>query len=764
VALPFFSRKNKKNELRRIQPVKIPGTVERLRQRVSLWSVVIGLLFTFATSSVIIFGGQVLPWQVGQKPNQDIRVRAGFEELDQQATTQAREQAKQSTPNYYQPNTLFLKQIEQDLNLFYTEMKAAPSKYDELSAEKKESLKQNWNVDQTNFSPLRQLVDETTPEQYQNLLSNLKAKLLTSNIIEIRPEEYGKANTVILDDPDSKIHRASDQWFFDQDIDKVDAFLGQTARIFPGDMEALAYKYLKANFQPIWQFDKAQTDKQRNFRYNSPDNEQYRKYETGSILIRQDQRIGNREYQLLKLEHEAYWRSLNPRDRLLANAGTVILVLVVTVAMWVYCYTFQRRAIRNWTRALALAMSVFLMVCLARILDLSGLNIYTATFEVVLIAVVMTITYDHRFALVIMTCSVVLLMITLNTVSDSVSLLLTLMVSGTTVVLTLEDVRSRSKLIEVASAAALMSFAVVWASQLATYQDVRFILGNALNAAGGALVAGFVVQGLLPAIERIFKIATSMTLLECCDVSKALLRRLAIEAPGTYNHSLQIGALAEAAADAIGANGLLARVGAYYHDIGKIAKPKYFVENQPGNIITRHKNLSPAMSFLIIIGHVKDGLEIAQEYGLPKILYQFITEHHGTTLVEYFYHLASQQPESDKEALNVAFRYPGPKPHSKESAILMLADGVEGATRSLAEPTAGRIESIVHQIFKKRLEDGQFDECEITLRELRLVEESLVKSLCAMYHSRIAYPSTQPTQTPQHVASETTTTKVATGI
>ncbi|NLE29920.1 MAG: HDIG domain-containing protein [Phycisphaerae bacterium] len=764
MAIPFFSRKNKKIELRRIQPVKTSGTVAKLRQKVSLWSVLIGILFTLATSAVIIFGGQVLPWQVGQKPNQDIRVRAGFQELDQQATMQAREQAKQSTPNYYEPNNLFLKQIEQDLNLFYTEMKAAPTKYEELTPEKKESLKQKWNISEQNFAPLRTLVDETSPEQYQNLLSELKARLLAGNIIEIRPEEYGKTNTVILDAPQAKVHRSTDQWFFDQDVDKVNAFLTQTTKILPKAMEPLVYRYLTTNFQPIWQFDKAQTDKQRNFRYSSPDNEQYRKYEAGSILIRQDQRIGNREYQLLKLEHEAYWNSLNSRDRLLANAGTVILVLLVTLSMWVYCFTFQRQVIRNWTRAAALGLSVFLMIALARVLDLSGLNIYTATFEVVLIAAIMTITYDHRFALVIMTSTVLLLMITLNTVSDSISLLLTLMVAGTTVVLTLEDVRSRSKLIEVASAAALMSFAVVWASQLATYQDVRFILGNALNAAGGALVAGFVVQGLLPAIERIFKIATSMTLLECCDVSKPLLRRLAIEAPGTYNHSLQIGALAEAAADAIGANGLLARVGAYYHDIGKIAKPKYFVENQPGNIVTRHKNLSPAMSFLIIIGHVKDGLEIAQEYGLPKILYPFITEHHGTTLVEYFYHLASQQPDSDKESLNVAFRYPGPKPHSKESAILMLADGVEGATRSLAEPTAGRIESIVHQIVKKRLEDGQFDECEITLRELRLVEESLVKSLWAMYHSRIAYPSTAATQTAQTSTPETTTTKVATGI
>jgi len=705
-----------------------------------------------------------MPWQVGQRPSQDIRVRVGFQELDEQATNQAKEQAKQSTPNYYLPNQLFLEQINQELNLFYTKISALPQKYQEVSAEDQKTLMDNWHVGPANFQEIRQLVSTITPEQYQLYIKKLTEELLKGNAIEVRPEEYGKANLVILDAPEYKIRRQTDQWFFVQDEAKVQAFLNRATQVLPQGLQKLFAQYLFDQFDPIWKFDKAQTDKQRLLRYESDENSQYRKYETGSVLVRQDQRIGNREYQLLELEHKAYWGSLSPKNRLLSNTGTVMLVLAITVASWAYAFKYQKRAIRNWTRATALAFSMFLMIFLARVLNLSGLNNYTATFEVVLIAAVMTIAYDHRFAMVLITSLVMLLMITLNTMDDSVSLLLTLLAAGTTVILTLEEVRLRSKLIEIASAAALMSFAIVWASQLASYQDVRYILGNALNAAGGALVAGFVVQGILPVIERLFQIATSMTLLEWCDVSKPLLRRLAIEAPGTYNHSLQIGSMAEAAAESIEANGLLARVGAYYHDIGKISKPKYFVENQPGNIVTRHKNLSPAMSYLIIIGHVKDGLEIAKEYGLPKILYQFISEHHGTTLVEYFYHLASQQPESNKETLNVTFRYPGPKPRSKECAILMLADGVEGATRSLAEPTAGRIESIVHQIVKKRLDDGQLDNCDITMRELHVVEESLVKSLCAIYHSRIAYPSTASVAAQVTGAPQEATTKLATGI
>jgi putative nucleotidyltransferase with HDIG domain len=278
---------------------------------------------------------------------------------------------------------------------------------------------------------------------------------------------------------------------------------------------------------------------------------------------------------------------------------------------------------------------------------------------------------------------------------------------------------------------------------LVQFDPPRYIMLNSLYAGAAGLAVGFIVLGILPFIEKAFRITTSMTLLELADASHPLLRRLSLEAPGTYNHSLQVATLSEEAAEAIGANALLCRVASYYHDVGKINKPEYFVENQVDGM-NRHLNLDPNLSFLIILGHVKDGIELAREYNLPTSIFTFIQQHHGTTLVEYFYHRACTQHEhADGPAVSdVQYRYPGPKPKSKEIAVVMLADAVESATRAMAEPTASRIESLVHDLAMKRLMDGQFDECDLTMRDIERIERSLVKTLLGIYHGRIAYPST----------------------
>jgi putative nucleotidyltransferase with HDIG domain len=281
---------------------------------------------------------------------------------------------------------------------------------------------------------------------------------------------------------------------------------------------------------------------------------------------------------------------------------------------------------------------------------------------------------------------------------------------------------------------------------------VRYIVKYCLYSGAAGLAVGFVVLGILPFIEKAFKITTAMTLLELADASQPLLARLAIEAPGTYNHSLQVATLAKAAADAIGANSLLCRVAAYYHDVGKINKADYFIENQVDGK-NRHINLSPSVSLLIIIGHVKDGVELAKEYNLPASILPFIQQHHGTTLIEYFYHRACNQQQQQQQQLDkdcdcgpavpeTQYRYPGPKPKSKEIAILMICDAVESAVRAMSEPNASRIEALVHELAMRRLLDGQFDECDLTFRDLEQIERALVKTLLGIYHGRIAYPST----------------------
>jgi putative nucleotidyltransferase with HDIG domain len=256
------------------------------------------------------------------------------------------------------------------------------------------------------------------------------------------------------------------------------------------------------------------------------------------------------------------------------------------------------------------------------------------------------------------------------------------------------------------------------------------------------IVTGFLMHGLLPFIERFFGILTDMSLLELSDLSHPLLRELARRAPSTYNHSINVGAIAEAAADSIGARGLLVRVGAYFHDIGKMLKPNYFIENQ-GESQNRHESLEPTISSLIIIAHVKDGADLARQHHLPEPIIDFIEQHHGTTLVEYFFERAKGKQEAQAENAKVDennFRYPGPAPQTKEAAVLMLADAVESAVRSLKDPAPSRIEAVVRDIAERKLHEGQFDETNLTLRELRTIEDSLIRSLVAMYHGRIKYP------------------------
>ncbi len=449
---------------------------------------------------------------------------------------------------------------------------------------------------------------------------------------------------------------------------------------------------------------------------------------------------------VLNAEQRAWRRHLaeaDPLRRVRIAAGRGSLVALVTLLLGVYISRYQRRIVRNHLRGLGLGMLLVLMLGLTKaMVTVAGWNPYLAVAPVALGAIIVTIAYEQRFGLL---TGLLLALLTTLALRADVGMFLTLLAPVGVNVFLLGEIRTRSKLIEVGGVAAVAAFVVALLTQLAAGAALeRPALLGALWAGGAALGTGFIIQGILPLIERLFRVVTAMTLLEWADANRRLLKRLALEAPGTYNHSLQLGTLSEAAAEAIGANGLLARVGAYYHDIGKINKPDYFIENQMDSL-NRHAKLSPAMSLLVITGHVKDGLEMAREYNLPPALQEFIAAHHGTTLVQYFYHAATQQRKAngdDRLPDEIEFRYPGPKPHTKEVAILMLADATESSVRAMTDPTPARIESQAHAITSGRLMDGQLDDCDLTLREVHIIEKSLVKSLCGIYHGRIAYPKT----------------------
>jgi len=263
------------------------------------------------------------------------------------------------------------------------------------------------------------------------------------------------------------------------------------------------------------------------------------------------------------------------------------------------------------------------------------------------------------------------------------------------------------------------------------------------------VVYGIIVVGILPVFEYLFNTVTNIRLLELADFDNPILQRMMMQAPGTYHHSLVVGNLSDAACQVIGAHALLARIGAYYHDIGKLSKPEYYSENQDivGN---KHDTLPPTISKMVIMSHVKEGVELAKKARLNWRLVDFIQQHHGTSLVYFFYRRALENLD-DKEIGEEGFRYPGPKPSSRESAIVLLADSVEAAARSLKEPNQASIEELVHKIINNKFIDGQLDACDLTLKDLEKISAVFIRILGGIYHSRVTYPEPQQEEAPNSI-------------
>lgn len=315
-------------------------------------------------------------------------------------------------------------------------------------------------------------------------------------------------------------------------------------------------------------------------------------------------------------------------------------------------------------------------------------------------------------------------------------------------VIVIHRLRRRSQAFEAGLLAGLAQAVAVWMmwavgqGALAQYHPAGPLpFADSLAALAGGILAGSVLTGALPYIERAFDVATDLRLFEWTDQNQPLLRRLALEAPGTYHHSTLVSNMAEVAAEEIGANSLLACAGGYLHDVGKITRPEYFVENMTGQP-SPHDRLAPMLSSLILTAHTKDGVEVASQYGVPTPIRRIIAEHHGTCLTEFFYNKAREKAGEGAYVSTEPFRYRGARPRSAEAAIVMLADSVESAARSLDGASPSHIEKLVHAIVEKRLKDGQLDECHMDINDIRAVENSLIRSLTAISHPRIRYPVT----------------------
>jgi cyclic-di-AMP phosphodiesterase PgpH len=503
--------------------------------------------------------------------------------------------------------------------------------------------------------------------------------------------------------------------------------------------------WLSSRIEPTLSYDRSRTlEVQLEARKNVP--VVYEKYHRGETLVGPGELLGEVELKLLRDEYDEAEKQVPFYLRLIRTGTVVLMMIVLAVINGAYLVRNEPGLVQSYSRLSVYLGSMILAVGVGCWSTQTPI-LRAEVVPVVVMAMIFAVAYNQIMgALTAMTISLLLILATSGELTEFVVLI---SVSATAVIL-LSSVPSRSTLIKVGFVTGIAFFVVDCGMGVLQSQSLDIIwsdgqiLTEACKGAAWCLGAGFLVAGSLPFVERAFGVVTDISLLEMSDISHPLLQELVRRAPGTYNHSISVATIAETAAESIGANGLLVRVGAYFHDIGKMLKPEYFVENMTAGMTSRHDDLAPAMSTLIIIGHVKDGVDLALEHHLPQPMIDFIEQHHGTTLVQYFYHEAKKQAGADSDhrtdAEESSFRYPGPKPQTKEAGVMMLSDAVESASRTLSEPTPRRIETLVHKITMDKLLDGQFEESPLTLSEIRTIEESLTQSLIAIYHGRIKYP------------------------
>jgi putative nucleotidyltransferase with HDIG domain len=430
--------------------------------------------------------------------------------------------------------------------------------------------------------------------------------------------------------------------------------------------------------------------------------------------------------------------------------GIFLLVAFLLAALYAYVRSLQPKEVRRPRSLVLIGIVLVVVLLLARygltvIISLHNtyphipLSAMQAGLPIPLGAVLLTVLFNPRLAFA---GSLVLTILTGVMLAAPIQFFLFTFVGSLVGVFSLSGRVGRTaffragSVLGLANAYTLLAFALLEGDATTLVADM---VGGLVNG----VVVAVLATGLLPLLEHSFGRTTDFTLLELSNLNEPMLRHLLLTAPGTYHHSVMVGTLAESAAEAIGANALLCRVGAYYHDIGKTRHPAYFIENH-ADALSRHEKLAPSLSRTIVMSHVKEGIEMARDYGLPEVLVDLIPQHHGTRLVHYFYQRAKETADPDLQAVQEeAYRYPGPKPQTREAAILMLADAVEAAARTLTDPAPARIQGAVQKLINGIFVDGQLDECDLTLRDLHIIANSFVRILTGIFHHRVDYPGIQ---------------------
>ncbi|MFH1836990.1 MAG: HDIG domain-containing metalloprotein [Candidatus Omnitrophota bacterium] len=453
--------------------------------------------------------------------------------------------------------------------------------------------------------------------------------------------------------------------------------------------------------------------------------------EKNELIVEKGKRVNARHItQLMQLR-----RVFRPGTSPAFFVGVLLLMLLLGLIGAVYMAFTQKANFLTETKDLSIVfLSMFMMIIIADFVIRSP----QPSYFIPLASLGMTLTLLVGFNVAFLSTVLVSIFISIL-MGGGVNVAFVLMTGSLAGMLIARGARHRARILWAGLIAGAAKFLAVTSIGLINGMDADFFIKDGIWSIASGLFSGFIVMGLLPVFEYIFKVSTNISLLELSDLNHPVLKKLALEAPGTYHHSIMVGNLAEAASEAVGADSLRARVGAYYHDIGKINKAEYFSENEMGSK-SRHEKLAPSMSSLIISKHVKEGIDIAKKYKLNSGIIDFIAQHHGDSLIAYFYQKAIEKSEEGDSLKEENFRYPGPKPQTKECAIVLLADAVEAASRTLVDPIPSSIRNLVKKIINNKFIDGQLDECDLTLKDMHKIAKSFERVLMGVFHTRLDYP------------------------
>lgn len=597
----------------------------------------------------------------------------------------------------------------------------------------------NWLVNSAHARATGRSAPPTLDDRLLTEAARISREVLDRGLLDIRKDSIAADEVILRNlDPTERTERP---------VEKRLVFGWQEGRLFarrslaaafPGrpDTVDIGIEFFRRSVEPnlMYQADATERQLEERLRGVEQTRDQVRENTT---IIRFGDEVTQEQFDRLRSLRIAQRERTGDRSFVRTVLGRALLVVAALSIFFLYLYLLRPSIFHDVRQLLLISILLGAGLLGFWIAGLTSIPAAPFAVPVALVSILLAIAFDSRVAsFATMTLALLAGLI----FSGDFALAFATLFAGLLGVFSVRDVKNRSQLL-VSGGLVLVAYAVVvfaYALLRSTPFDQRLVF-ELIAAAVNAILL-LLVWPILAGIERGFGVTTDITLLELSDTNRPLLKELSMRAPGTFNHSLQVANLAEAAADAVGANALRTRVGAIYHDIGKMLKPEYFIENQQGGE-NPHDKLQPSMSALVIAAHVKDGLDMGRQNRLPKVVLDFIATHHGTGLMEYFYRRAKEMAGEDADHVKEAdFRYPGPRPQTNEQAIVMLADSVEAASRSLDKPNSRRLQSLIQAIFDARVADGQLDESDLTFADLAKIRETFLTLLTGIYHLRVKYP------------------------